>query len=362
MDQDIPQTEMLALRVGVGRDLLRLCEVDSTSGHERELLPLLQTMLAELKPDELSVQQVEGGRLNLLACWGEPQVLFSTHLDTVPPHLPARLEPDAVWGRGACDAKGQVLAQFEAIRTLLAEGHRNLAWLGVSGEETDSAGASAALSLAARLPQLRVLINGEPTDNRLATGQRGIAHVRLCCAGRPAHSGLPEEGHSALWDLLDWLQRLRQQPMAEDAELGPEVWNLGLLKGGEATNVVSAHAQAELLARTVPGTRFLPAVEAARPEAGLMELRLEEPWDRYPAVPGFEHAPVPFGSDAPALRALVPDRTVVLAGPGSIRVAHTAQEHLTFRDLAEGIDLLVRLGRHFLGAGGKASKRDGDAS
>jgi acetylornithine deacetylase len=359
MNQDIPQTPTppRELRAGVGRDLLRLCEVDSTSGRERELLPLLQAMLAELGPGEVSVQEVPGGRVNLFARWGEPELLFSTHLDTVPPHLPARADAEAIWGRGACDAKGQIVAQFEAIRLLLAEGHRNLAWLGVSGEETDSAGAGVALALAHRLPKLRALINGEPTGNRLATGQRGIAHLRLCCTGKPAHSGTPEEGHSALWDLMDWLQALRQAPMAEDPELGPEVWNLGILKGGEATNVVSAHAQAELLARTVPGTRFLAEAEAARPETGLVELKLEEPWDRYPAIPGFEHAPMPFGSDAPALRALVPDRTVVLAGPGSIRVAHTAKEHLSFRDLAEGIDLLVRLGRHFLAAGGKASKR-----
>lgn len=361
MNQDTPQTPTTPapceLRAGVARDLLRLCEVDTTAGRERELLPHLQTLLADLAPDELSLQSVEGGRMNLFVRWGEPELLFSTHLDTVPPHLPARLEGEAVWGRGACDAKGQIVAQLEAIRILLAEGHRNLAWLGVSGEETDSAGANAALALAGRLPKLRALINGEPTDNRLATGQRGIAHVRLCCTGRPAHSGTPEEGHSALWDLMDWLQALRQAPMAEDPELGPEVWNLGLLRGGEATNVVSAHAQAELLARTVPGTRFLAEAEAVRPETGLMELKLQEPWDRYPILPGFAHAPMPFGSDAPTLRALVPDRTVVLAGPGSIRVAHTANEHLGLRDLAEGIDLLVRLGRHFLAAGGKASKR-----
>lgn len=362
MNQDIPHTEATALREGVGQNLFRLCQVDSTSGKERDVLPALQGLLADLQPDELSLLPVEGGRINVYARWGDPQVLFSTHLDTVPPHLPVHMDETGVWGRGACDAKGQIIAQFEAIRRLVAAGHRSLGWLGVSGEETDSAGAQAALSMGGRLPNLRAIINGEPTENQLATGQRGITHVRLCCVGRPAHSGTPEEGHSALWDLMDWLQRVRQLPMAEDAELGPEVWNLGLLKGGEATNVVSAHAQAEVLARTVPGTRFQSAVEAARPTSGLVELRLEEPWDRYPLLPGFPYAPMPFGSDAPTLRQLVADRTVVLAGPGSIRVAHTAHEHLTFQDLAEGIDLLVRIGEYFLSAGGKASKRGAESS
>lgn len=354
---DTPALTLDPTRTGrLSAALARLCEVDTTCGREAALLPLLRELLEELRPDEVQIHPVEGGRLNVLARWGDPELLFSTHLDTVPPHLPVMVEGEAVWGRGACDAKGQILAQFEAIRRLLSEGHRNLAWLGVSGEETDSAGARAALACADRMPRLRALVNGEPTGNRLATGQRGVLHLRLCCAGKSAHSGTPEEGHGALWDLMDWLQAVRESPMAADPELGPEVWNLGLLRGGEATNAVSAHAQAEVLARTVPGTRFRDAVETTRPDTGLVDLRLEEPWDAYPLVPGFAHASMPFGSDAPTLRRLVADRTVVLAGPGSIRVAHTPQEHLRLADLSEGIDLLTRLGRHFLGAGGKAAK------
>jgi acetylornithine deacetylase/succinyl-diaminopimelate desuccinylase-like protein len=194
-----------------------------------------------------------------------------------------------------------------------------------------------------------VLINGEPTELKLATGQRGVQHLCLHCQGRAAHSGSPELGRNATWPLLDWLQRLREQPRPEDPQLGQELWNLGLLQAGEAINSVPAWAEAHLLARVVPGSTFLDEVRRLAPPEGVIDLRLDEPADLYPPVPGFEHAAMPFGSDAPALRALVPDRTVVLAGPGSISVAHTLGEHLSLADLEAGVDLNRRLALHFLG-------------
>ncbi len=328
--------------------LVALCEADTTSGREDAGLPVLKALLTELGARVVE-QPVAPGRTNVLALWGSPRLLFSTHLDTVPPFLPPRLEADAVHGRGTCDAKGQVLAQLAAIRRLVAEGREGLAWLGVVGEETDSVGATAAAQLADHFPHLKALINGEPTDLKLATGQRGVQHLSLRCQGQAAHSGSPELGHNATWPLLDWLQRLREQGRPVDPELGPELWNLGLLRAGEALNSVPATAEAQLMARVVPGSRFLEEVQRLAPPEGTVSLRLDEPADRYPAIPGFPHAPMPFGSDAPALRALVPDRTVVLAGPGSITVAHTLAEHLHLADLEAGVDLNHRLALHFLG-------------
>jgi acetylornithine deacetylase len=294
-------------------------------------------------------QRVAEGRTNVLATWGRPRVLFSTHLDTVPPYLPPRLEGDVFHGRGACDAKGQIVAQLGAVKALLAGGREGLAWLGVVGEETDSAGASVALGLADRLRDLKVLVNGEPTDLKLATGQRGAQHLCLHCTGRAVHSGSPELGLNATWPLLDWLQRLREQPRPVDPALGPEVWNLGILRAGEALNSIPASAEAKLMARTLPGSTFVDEARRLAPPEGTVALTLDEPPDRYPEVPGFDHAAMPFGSDAPTLRALVPDRTVVLAGPGSIRVAHTLEEHLTLAELEAGVELNRRLALHFLG-------------
>ncbi len=328
--------------------LMALCAAETTSGQEDVGLAGMRQLLSELGATVVE-QPVAPGRTNVLALWGRPRVLFSTHLDTVPPYLPPRLEGQTVFGRGTCDAKGQIVAQLAAVKSLLDEGREGLAWLGVVGEETDSAGAAAALGLSNHLQELKALINGEPTELKLATGQRGVQHIHLHCQGRAAHSGSPELGHNATWPLLDWLQRLRDQPRPVDPALGPELWNLGLLQAGEALNSVPAQAEAHLMARVVPGSTFLDDVRKLAPPEGDLSLRLDEPADLYPALPGFDHAAMPFGSDAPALRALVPDRTVVLAGPGSITVAHTLDEHLPLADLVAGVDLNRRLALHFLG-------------
>jgi acetylornithine deacetylase len=327
--------------------LLRLCEMDSTSGHEDAVLPALHQILGEMGA-EVFEQPVAAGRTNVLALWGRPRVLFSTHLDTVPPFIPPRKQGTAIFGRGTCDAKGQIMAQLEAIRQMLREGITGFAWLGVVGEETDSAGAAAALGLSDRVRDCRALINGEPTDLKLALGQRGALHLHLKCTGKAAHSGSPEFGLDANWMLIDWLQRLKDLPKLEDPDLGPEVWNLGLIDGGQAINSISAHAEAHVLARTLPRSLFELQVDDLKPENGEIKILLSESADRYPIIPGFDHAPMPFGSDAPQLRDLIPDRTVVLAGPGSISLAHAENEHITLADLSMGVALNKRLAVHFL--------------
>lgn len=329
------------------RWLTDLCSFDTTSGQEDAGLGALEDLLRALGA-EVERQPVAPGRTNVLARWGAPRVLLTTHLDTVPPFIGPRWEGDVLWGRGACDAKGQAVAQLAAIGDLLARGARDLAWLGVVGEETDSAGAQAALALGPGLPALRAVIDGEPTENVLATGQRGVVHLRLTCRGRAAHSGTPERGRSAAWPLLDWLAALRARPALSDPELGPELWNLGVLRAGEAPNVVPAHAEAHLLARTLPGSTLVDEVRRLMPDDADVEVLLDEAPDRFPEVPGFPRAAVPFGSDAPRLRALVPGGHVVLAGPGTITVAHSPDERLSLADLRAGVDLNARLAAHFL--------------
>lgn len=319
-----------------------LCRVDTTTGREDDGLPVLRECLRELGA-RVELQEVAPGRHNVLATWGEPQLLFSTHLDTVPPFLPPRREGDLLRGRGTCDAKGQIAAQLGAIRALLERSRSGFAWLGVVGEETDSIGAAAATALAPKLTQCRAAIDGEPTENQLATGQRGALQLRLTTRGVAAHSGTPELGRSAIWPLLDWLQRLRELPNGCDEDLGPEVWNLGSLQGGGALNVIPAHAEASLFVRSLPGSTFASKVRELAPSDGRVEELANTPAVRFERVPGFPHAAVTFGSDAPRLRDLVPSRRVVLCGPGSIRVAHTLDEHVTGAELQAGCALLIAL-------------------
>ncbi|HEX5053757.1 MAG TPA: M20/M25/M40 family metallo-hydrolase [Planctomycetota bacterium] len=324
-----------------------LCAADTTTGREDEGLPALRSLLTELGA-KVVLQPVAPGRNNVLATWGAPRLLFSTHLDTVPPYLPPRRHGDLLHGRGTCDAKGQIVAQLGAIVELLARGHGGFAWLGVVGEETDSIGAAAAVALAPQLQTCVAAINGEPTENALATGQRGSLQLRLRTAGVAAHSGTPELGRSAIWPLLDWLQRLRELPQRQDRELGPEIWNLGTLRGGSAPNVVPAQAEAVLFVRSLPDSQFLSIARELAPADGSVEELSHTPPDRFTVLQGFPHATVTFGSDAPRLRAVIGGRQVVLCGPGSIKVAHTQDEFITGNDLQAGCRQLIAMAEAML--------------
>jgi len=323
-----------------------LCRADTTTGREDHGLPALRALLRELDA-RVELQEVAPGRHNVLALWGTPRLLFSTHLDTVPPFLPPRRQGDVIQGRGTCDAKGQIAAQMGAIKELLRRGHTGLAWLGVVGEETDSIGAIAAADLAPRLQTCTAAINGEPTENKLATGQRGALQMRLTTKGVAAHSGTPELGRSAIWPMIDWLQRLRAVPGMVDKDLGPEVWNLGSVQGGGALNVIPAHAEAMLFVRSLPGSTFATKVRELAPADSHVEELSFTPPERFTDLPGFEHATVTFGSDAPRLRKLIGTRRIALCGPGTIRVAHTLDEYVTGTELRAGCERLVAIAEAF---------------
>ncbi|MBN1243602.1 MAG: M20/M25/M40 family metallo-hydrolase [Spirochaetales bacterium] len=327
--------------------LAELCSTHTPAGAERRLLPLLERELARLGASA-QIQALPDGRVNVLAVWGEPRVVYSTHLDVVDPALPVAVDDSGIAARGACDAKGQIAAQFAAIEILLAEGGGNLAWLGVSGEETDSAGARAALALAPRFRSCRAVIAGEPTRCRVARGQKGYLRLRLSCRGRSAHGGSPELGDNAVEKLMDWLVAIRAAPRAEHPRLGREVLNIGAISGGVAANVVPDFAGAEISIRTVPGGVLPATVESARPQGALVETLIDETWDEFDAPEGFESAPVSFGSDLPALRALAPGAFAILAGPGDIALAHSEAERLDWGELARGIELFRALGERYL--------------
>jgi acetylornithine deacetylase len=335
------------------RFLAELCSTYTPAGREAALLPRLEAELRRLGASIRAFPLGEG-RANVLATWGKPRVLFSTHLDVVPPDLKVRVTDAGVEGRGACDAKGQIAAQLGAIELLLDSGIRDLAWLGVAGEETDSIGAAASRviladkGLAEAFEGCSAIVVGEPTGCALATGQKGFLRARLSCKGKTAHGGRPELGQNAILALMDWIAAIRAAEGASDPKLGGETWNLGLVSGGHAANVVPDHAEAELALRTVPGGKLREAMESAKPAQGSIEILVDEGWDFFDCPEGFPRASVPFGSDLPAMKALAPKAAAVLAGPGSIDVAHTGIENLRREELAEGIELFRKLGLHYI--------------
>src|SRR5215469_7351764 len=168
-----------------------LVDIDSVTPNEEAVSVYLFDHLARLAAGtggRVERMDVEERRFNVLATWGQPVITFSTHIDTVPPFFMSRDDGDSIWGRGACDAKGIAAAMIEAVEQLLAEGVRGLALLFVVGEERNSAGACRA-SREAR--GSRYLVNGEPTENKLAVGTKGALRYEVTAGGKMAHSAYP---------------------------------------------------------------------------------------------------------------------------------------------------------------------------
>ena len=289
----------------------QLVDIDSTTGREGDVAVWLARYLRD-RAYTVTEQPIDDRRFNLYAHTGHaPEVVFSTHFDCVPPFFPSRVERGMIFGRGSCDAKGILAAQVAAVDALRAAGETRVAMLFVAGEERGSDGARVANE---RAPQgLRFLINGEPTDNRLGAATRGILRVRLHASGRAAHSSFPELGDSAIDKLLDALMVIRGVGLPADALLGRTHYTVGLIEGGVAPNVVSPHASAELMFRTVgDGARVRELLNVVE---GLVSIEhvLDVPAVRLQTLSGFESAFFPYTTDVPWLTNW---GTPLLVGPG----------------------------------------------
>ena len=217
---------------------------DSTSGRERELG---EWLAAHLEAPSVETFEVGDGTLNVLLRWGEPRVVFCSHMDTVPPYLPPVFGADRVCGRGTCDAKGQFYAMYRACRRLAEAGRSGFALLILSGEETGSWGAKAFAKTDFRAP---LLVVGEPTDNCMVSASKGTKRFNLTFRGRPFHSGYPEHGVSAVELFLDFMNELRAARFPEDPLLGATTWNVGQLVSDNPQNILSPELSCRLYFRT----------------------------------------------------------------------------------------------------------------
>jgi acetylornithine deacetylase len=290
-------------------------------------------------------------RDNIFASWSEPVVTLSTHMDTVPPFFSSSEDDEFVWGRGSCDAKGIIAAMICAVEQLLAAGTQNLALLFLVGEERNSAGARAA---AAAPRGSRFLINGEPTENQIALGCKGALRYEITARGKLAHSAYPQLGHSAIHTLLDVLADIRKIPLPTDAMLGPSTLNVGTISGGRAPNVVADEARAEIMFRTVGDPAALRDGVAAA-VTGRAEARevLHTPAIRLSGIDGLPTTSVAFTTDIPTLGEMWGEPFLI--GPGSIHVAHTAEERVAKKQLSEAVEIYSRMVRQLL-AEGKARR------
>jgi len=322
----------------------QLVDIESITGNEAAVGDVLCRELCRLGYQARKMG-VERDRFNVLATLPEephPAVVFSTHMDTVPPFIPSSEDEQRVYGRGSCDAKGIIAVQMAAAERLQAEGVR-VGLLFVVGEERDSQGAKTANG---QPIGARFLINGEPTENRLAVASKGTLRIELTASGRMAHSAYPELGESAIDKLIVALTRLRAMALPSTEGIGPCTFNIGLIEGGCAPNVIPDRAKAHLLYRLVGPTEELrrQIVETVG-DLAKVEFYLEIPFMRFRALDGLPTMVAAFTTDIPALTQW---GEPLLIGPGSIHVAHTDGEYVEKQQLAEGVGLYCGITRKLI--------------
>jgi acetylornithine deacetylase len=329
----------------------QLIDIESITGNEA---PVGNVLVGELSALGLNVTKMpvplpvgsdateHRERFNVLATWlGEPRpsIIFSTHMDTVPPFIPSSEDAGNIYGRGSCDAKGIIAAQVAAALRLHDEGIK-VGLLYVAGEERDSAGAMEANK---HPIGSRFLINGEPTDNRLGVASKGTLRVEIVSRGRAAHSAYPELGESAIDKLLEALRRLRAMPLPVNEEVGPCTMNIGVIEGGRAPNVIPDFAKAQLMYRLVgPGAELRKNIVDAVGDLGEVKFVLEIPFVRFRTVPEIPTMVAAFTTDVPVFTNW---GEPLLIGPGSIHVAHTEREFISKQELLEAVELYCEIAR-----------------
>jgi acetylornithine deacetylase len=377
---DLPQGSPAVNELDPIRFTRQLCEIESTTYHEGAAGDFLAGFLSargwavEKTPVEQPKENAGGGpRWNVYAGMagetpdlhptdgdlsvhpneqrslagdpesvGTPDLVFSTHMDTVPPYIPFSEDEEFLYGRGVCDAKGILAAQVAAAEALRAAGFR-IGMLFVAGEERDSAGAIAA-NLAPK--GSRFLINGEPTDNRLALASKGALRAAFKSTGKMAHSAYPELGESAVHKLIEVLAKVLAMPLRELEGIGPSTLNIGQIHGGHAPNVIADKAEAQVLVRTVTDSGPVRAqLTALAGDLAEVEFTLDTPFVRLRAVEGLPTMIAKFSTDIPQLSNW---GEPLLLGPGSIHVAHTPFEKLAKKELLEAVELYIKVAKQLL--------------
>ena len=337
--------------------------IDSTSGQEEGFVDFL---VGRLKTSHNKVERFDGVP-NILISWGEPKVVFCTHLDTVPPYIAPEFDDHGeVRGRGTCDAKGQIFAMWEACKALEAKGYDGFGLLLLVGEETGSYGAKA---FREQHPGAEWVIVGEPTDNCMASAAKGTKSFEVTFIGKAFHSGYPQFGVSAVELFNDFVNALRSIRFPVDETLGETTWNIGKLLSDNPQNVLSDRLTCRVYFRTtfesdemVCNVMKNMAGEDAKLRFGRPRVQDGSdvvakdvaPWQkamsvkafggdcpsRFEVLDGFESKPVAFGSDAPQLTNF---SRKILCGPGSILVAHRDDEHILMKDIETTVANYIRI-------------------
>ena len=371
----------------------KMLEIDSTSGRERGLADFLaesmmtdRNTLRRFDVESMRADTPEGCEVpqNLFFSWGTPKVIFCSHLDTVPPYIAPHIDGSMATGRGTCDAKGQIFAMWEACKAMEDMGMTDFGLLLLAGEETGSFGAkafnsvisssSSVISSEVEISPDAWVIVGEPTDNCMATAEKGTKSYDVTFSGKSCHSGYPELGASAIMYFNDFVNALRSIVFPVDEVLGETTWNIGDLVSANPQNILSDRLTCRIYFRTTfesdemvrnimkniagPDARLRfgrPAVQdgsdivaksvAPWQEAMSVNLRGGDAPTRFEVLDGFPVKAVAFGSDAPVLKCF---RHRILCGPGSIHVAHRPDEHINIEDIETAVRNYIKMAQRIL--------------
>jgi acetylornithine deacetylase len=321
----------------------QLVDIESITGNEATVGHFLEQELRKLGYESRRML-VEGERANVWASSAQhpsPAIVFSTHMDTVPPFIPSSEDDEKIYGRGSCDAKGIIATQIAASERLKEDGIY-VGLLFLVGEERDSIGAKTAN----RQPnRCKYLINGEPTENRAAIASKGALRVTVTATGRMAHSAYPELGESAIDKLIEALHRLRAMKLPSDPEVGPCTLNIGMIEGGRAPNVIPDMARAFLFYRLIgPSEQLRQEIVETVGDLANVDFTLDTPFLRLRTFQGLSTMVAAFTTDIPSLSNW---GQPMLIGPGSIHVAHTEREHVLKSELHEAVELYCAIAKQF---------------
>ncbi|RDA86302.1 hypothetical protein CP532_5678 [Ophiocordyceps camponoti-leonardi (nom. inval.)] len=352
-----------------------LVSIESITGNEAAAGRFLEKYLVE-KGYEVTRQRVgaaKDDRFNILARPGNksssssrPKVVISSHIDVVPPYIPYGIADKGgldshtiITGRGSVDAKASVAAMvvaLEQLRAVKGISDADAALLFVVGEEVGGDGMRAyAHSLGADGPPPAVIF-GEPTDNRLACGHKGLTTCYVSAHGTPGHSGYPWLGKSANEVMVRALAAVLDADLGSSSLFGNTTVNIGRFEGGVAANVIPENAVAQLAVRVAVGSeddgantvkrKIQAVIDRVDKEALTMKCsKGYGPIKLDCDVAGFDTVVVNYGTDIGNLKG---NYTKYLYGPGSILVAHGARENLTVGDLETAVEGYKKLVLHVL--------------
>ncbi len=315
-------------------------------------------------------------KANLVARRGPAAVgglAYFCHSDVVPADdwtgrggdpFSASVTDNRVYGRGACDMKGSLVAMLTAAQSVEVNSQSAPLWfVCTADEETGFAGAkhlvnhsSAYQDIVAAQP---VGIIGEPTMLKVFHAHKGITGFRVTSRGRAAHSStsLGVNANLAMVPMLSLIAELEQRTRSDsryhDLRFNPPTlsWNFGVSDRATAINITPPRSEAWVSLRTMPEIDGEDLIEIARQRA--VELNLD-----FQRIQG--GGPLWVDADAPCIRAMCeltggqPPQTVcystdggqftqlqqlLVCGPGNIDQAHTSEEWISLEQLSLGIEL-----------------------